>query len=107
MTADELIAHAARLQAGGDFAGAERACRGVLAHEPDHPQALHFLGLLCHRSGRSAEALGLLRRSVAIAPQREEFPCNLAAVLGATGRLTEALACLDGAVSLHPEHALT
>ena len=38
---------------GGDLRGAGRHYRAVLEREPQHPDALHLLGMLLHRLGRT------------------------------------------------------
>lgn len=57
----------------------------VLAAAPEHPEALHHLGLVWHRQGRDAEALALIRRSIALVPGALAWRFNLAGVLEARG----------------------
>lgn len=82
---------------------AEPILRGLLVLRPDDPNTLHFLGVLCHQSGRHAEALDLLRRSVERAPVAAHFRSNLAAVLGRLGRPDEAVQHLREVVRLEPQ----
>ena len=58
---DGAIAH----HAAGRLGDAEPMLREVLAEQPDNADALHYLGLLLHQTGRSGEGLPLLGRSVA------------------------------------------
>ncbi len=53
----------------GDIDAAERAYRHALEREPEHPLALHYLGVALHQRGRHVEALPLLERSAARVPQ--------------------------------------
>lgn len=79
--------------------------REALAQDPSDSRACHLLGLLCFQTGRTDEALELIRRSVELDPDRAEFVDNLAAVLGTLGRLEESLAASDRAVALRPNCA--
>lgn len=65
----------------GRLAEAERLYRGILAQFPEHPDATHFLGILGHQAGHADAALGLLRRSIELAPQAPQFRRNMAGVL--------------------------
>jgi predicted O-linked N-acetylglucosamine transferase (SPINDLY family) len=86
----------------GRLAEAERAYRAVLRREPDHVEAIHLLGMLCHQTGRNDAALDLLRRSVERSPSTAHFRSNLAAVLGRLGRPAEAVVHLREVVRLQP-----
>jgi tetratricopeptide (TPR) repeat protein len=71
---------------GGDLAAVER----LLARLPDHPSALHLLGLVRVRQGRAHEAADLLARSVAVRPDETQAQFNYGRVLAALGRHAEA-----------------
>src|SRR2546423_657618 len=64
-------------------AEAERICRLLLARGDSTPdvRVLQALAWLCRGSGRSAEAVGLLRRAVDARPDDPECLNNLASVL--------------------------
>ncbi|OIQ95875.1 hypothetical protein GALL_221210 [mine drainage metagenome] len=51
MTIEQAIAAAYGHWTAGQAAQAEHLCRQVLAAWPEHPDALHLLGLLAHGSG--------------------------------------------------------
>ncbi|MGK8976860.1 tetratricopeptide repeat protein [Burkholderia cenocepacia] len=54
--------------AAGRFDDAAREYEGVLASEPDRPDALHLYGVLQHQRGNTADAKRLMRRAVSLAP---------------------------------------
>jgi protein O-GlcNAc transferase len=101
-TVGQPIPLAQQLERKGKLAAAERLYRELLARQPRHPVALHLLGLLCHRTGRSREALELVKQSIAADPSVADFHCNLAVMLGAAGMLEEAVASLRKAIELRP-----
>jgi Flp pilus assembly protein TadD len=68
----------------------ERGCRALLETIPEHPQALHLLGLARARQGAAEEGERHLRRSIALEPGNTLFRFNLASFLRRAGRLAEA-----------------
>lgn len=85
----------------GRLAEAEAAWRAILERKPDDPEALHLLGLILVRSGRS-DGLELLDRSIERAPRNPAFLNNRAQILSEAGRGDEALRDLRRAVMLEP-----
>jgi len=88
-----------------DLAGAERAYREVLRAAPDHPDALHLIGVLLAQSGRAAEGAEHLRRAVARAPGNAMFLNNLGNAELAAGNPDAAAAAYADAVRHQPEFA--
>lgn len=89
----------------GEFDEAEEVCRKILAVAPDHPDALHWAGVLAHENGRTDEALALLERSLTLAPDQADWHSNLGVVRQATGDLEGAIASYERAIALKPSHA--
>ena len=100
-----LLAEAIALHRSDRLREAEPLYAAVLADAPDHPDALHFLGILRHRQNASAEAVALIRRSLALAPDNPDAHNNLGNVLFETGRGEEAVAAYRRVVELRPEAA--
>lgn len=88
-----------------DIAMAERLYREILTTTPDHADALHHLGLLCHQSGRHAQAVEFMERAAVIRPADAVLQINLGTASKAAGRLDKAIARLRRAVSLAPRMA--
>lgn len=76
-----IIEAARRYHRAGDLAEAEIGYRIALAREPDHPDALHLLGLLACQVGKGEVGLPLIRRAIARAPDVASFHVNLGNVL--------------------------
>ena len=84
---------------------AEAAYRAVLLAAPEHPDALHLLGLLhCDRDG-PAEALPLVEAAIAHAPDRAAFHATRGRALAALGRPAEAATAYRHAWALRPDTA--
>ncbi len=100
---DQLEAGLKRHQTG-DLAGAEDIYREVLAADPDHPDAHHFLGLIAFQQGAADQAIKLIERAIALAPDRPTFHANLGAASLAAGNEAGALAAYRESVRLEPDN---
>lgn len=96
--ADGLI-YAAKLHREGQLDAAEMIYRRVLNVVPDHPDALHFLGVLTHQRGDSDSAIELIRRAITIDPSLPDRYVNLGNVLAERGELDEAATCYRQAIA--------
>ncbi len=100
MTIEQAIATAYGHWNAGQAAQAEHLCRQVLAVWPEHPDALHLLGLLAHGFGNRPAALDYLRRASASPRAPALFHSNLAEMLRQSGLHQEAEAAGRRAVAL-------
>jgi tetratricopeptide (TPR) repeat protein len=89
----------------GAYRRAERIYRDVLRQVPDHPDALHLLGLVAHQQGRHDEALPLVQRAVSLRPDQPAFHNSLGVVRLAQGDLDAATDSFTTAVALQPRYA--
>jgi tetratricopeptide (TPR) repeat protein len=99
--AELLVAAFAHHQAGR-FAEAEALYRQILAGDPQNPDALHRLGVLCQQSNRHQEAVELIGRALALRPGCAEYANHLGTAYGALGQHDEAIAVLRRAVRMAP-----
>ena len=107
LTVEEAVAIAISLQRDDRLAEAEAIYGHVLQVVPDHPDALHYAGVLAHQAGRSDEGMALIERSLALVPDRADWVSNLGIVLQERGLLDEAIAVYHRAIALDPGHANT
>ncbi len=103
--AAETLADAVRLHQEGDLSRAEAMYRRILERNPDHPGALHLLGVLAHQQGLHERAVELIARAVASRPDQATYRSNLGVALLALGRAEEAEAALREALRLRPDDA--
>jgi predicted TPR repeat methyltransferase len=103
----DLLAAAVHRHEAGDLAAAESLYREVLARDPEHPDALHLLGLIAHAAGDITRAAAGIRRALALRPGEAVFHYNLANVLRDTGQLADAIASYRAALVLRPQDADT
>ncbi len=104
-TPDVHVARGMQAHQRGDLDAAERDYRAALASAPDHPAALHYLGVTHYQRGRVYEALPLLERAVGLVPGEPEFHNNLGLALVAADRIDEAIARYRKALALKPDLA--
>ncbi len=96
-----LEAAGAQLGAGRAEA-AEALVRQVLALAPRQPDALHLMGLICHRSARAEEAARWLRKAASAAPNQALFAFHLGEVLREQGQYNAALRAYQQALAAAP-----
>ena len=63
-----------------------RLCRAMLKLEPEHPDALHYAGVLAHKRGQQRRKRSrLIERSLELVPDQPDWYSNLGIVLQANG----------------------
>ena len=105
LTLEEAVALAILLQKNEQLVEARELYRRVLDTAPNHPDALHYAGVLAHQQGQSDEAVALIERSLALAPGRPDCYNNLGIILQSTGRLQAAIDAYQHAIAIDPGHA--
>jgi predicted O-linked N-acetylglucosamine transferase (SPINDLY family) len=105
MTIEQAFQLATQQHQAGRLAQAEQLYRQILAAQPNHAGALHFLGLVAHQAGRADLALDLISRAIQITPNVADFHNNLGSVLLALRRLDEAIQQFHIVLQLNPRSA--
>ncbi|CAM2152378.1 Glycosyltransferase 9 family protein [Pararobbsia alpina] len=89
----------------GEAVEAQKLYRGVLAFDPGHAEALHFLGLACDRAGDVAQAEPLLAKSLQRGLRYAWTYTNHATVLVKLGRYDKAIGVVEQALSIDARYA--
>lgn len=89
----------------GRLPEAESLYRKILANNPDHHIALHYLGLLGYQLGHDDTSVELIKRAVFVKPDYLQAHCNLANTLVELGRANEAETSCRNALALDPDKA--
>jgi protein O-GlcNAc transferase len=95
---------AIELHRAGDPRQASVLYAEILESEPDHPDAMHLLGVTETQLGRAESGLGWIARSLAINPQQPI--ANEGNALLALNRAAEALVSYEKALDLMPDYLL-
>ena len=98
------IEDALQHHSAGRLAEAEAIYQQVLQADPEHPDALHLLGVIANQVGRNDIAVDLISKAITNKPNLVEAHNNLGNALRALGRLDEARACHAKALSLKPDY---
>jgi tetratricopeptide (TPR) repeat protein len=104
-TVEQAFADAAERQNAGQFEEARAIYEGILAEQPDHPDALNLLGITLARQGKNEEAVGFMKRATEIRPGVPIYWNNLGLALTSLGRLDEAVAAFGEAIGISREYA--
>lgn len=102
---EQTLDRALEFHQAGRLPEAERLYREILSTSPNHPMALHYLGLLAHQAGHSEQALVLINRAVAELPDYAEAYCNLANICVQLERAEEAETYCRKALAFEPDNA--
>jgi tetratricopeptide (TPR) repeat protein len=102
--ASATLRRALALHQAGRLKEAEAGYRQALAEQPGNPDALHFLGLVAHQSGRHEDAIDLIRQAIAVR-RRPVFSYNLAQVYLAQNKAAAAEEALRQTIADAPDHA--
>ena len=90
----------------GKFADAASIYQQILGIVPDHPVALHFLGLIAQQNGKLDEAELLICRSLASNPGSAGAYSDLGNILKDQGKVLQAIAAQRRAIELEPGYAI-
>lgn len=103
-TIPEALQIAIQHHQAGRLQEAEVIYRQILQSQPDHPDALHLLGLVAHQVGRHEAAVDLIGKAIAINPAAPEYHNNIGEAYRAQGRRKEAMDCYRRALGLRPDY---
>ncbi len=94
---DQALAHhqAGRLQQ------AETMYRQILMSRPNHPDALHLLGMIALQAGNHDTAVKLIKRAVEVKPDISVYHHSLAQALRTSRKLDQAITAYRQAIALN------
>jgi len=99
---EALLAAGMELHRAGDLARAAEIYGRVLAAVPDHPDALHLLGVVALQQDRLEDAIRSISAAIAANPATAAYHANLGNAWRKGGVLDRAVACFDRALALDP-----
>jgi predicted O-linked N-acetylglucosamine transferase (SPINDLY family) len=104
LSVEQALQIAWRHHQTGRLPQAEALYRQILQQQPNHPDALHLLGVIAHQAGRHDLAVDLIGRAIALLPNHPEACDNLGKALQAQGQLDAAIAAYRQAIALNPRY---
>ncbi len=102
---ETALAHVAAAIAAGRLADADRVLGAIREVWPDHPEALHMLGILAYRAGNGRAAAAWFMQTIEHAPDHATAWANLGLALRHLGHTEDAVKRLHHATELDPEFA--
>lgn len=105
MSIDQALQYAMDLHRDGALEGAATIYQRILDVLPDHPDALHLLGMARHQMGRSEDGVALIGRAIQAEPAYAGYHNNLGNIHASHGRLQEATQAYQQAIALSPDQA--
>jgi protein O-GlcNAc transferase len=89
----------------GEYQSAETLYRQILQQQPNHPDALHLLGVINAQNNRPQVAVELIQQAIQVDSLNARFYNSLGNVWWGQQQLKKALKCYQQAVALNPELA--
>ena len=105
ITIEDALQRAVRYHNSGDFGYAVELYSQILEASPNHPEAMHLLGVLGSQFGQHEEAVSLISQAIENSPNQPVYHCNLGNVLQAQGKFEEAKQSFQKCLSIDPNMA--
>ena len=90
----------------GELDQAETVFREILKIAPDHPGALHFLGVIARQCGKLESAIKLIKKAVEVSPNYHTAYNNLGQTYRDMGDIDKAKEAFNRAIDENPKYAL-
>jgi tetratricopeptide (TPR) repeat protein len=103
-TIPDTIKLGTQLMNSGQFDQAEALFHQILQTHENHSDALHFMGLISHRKGRSQDAIAFISKAIEYNPRVAVFYYNLGCILDALGEHRKAIRAYKNSISLNPNY---
>lgn len=103
MQTQSIFNKAIEFQKAGNPAEAEKLYFQVLQQTPDHPDALHLLGLLYSQYKEAKRAEEYLQRAVEVFPDSEVYQTSLGQLFASMGDTDRAIKCFEEAIEIDPD----
>jgi tetratricopeptide (TPR) repeat protein len=104
-TAADVFGAGLKLHQAGRLVEAEALYRRALAIRPNHPDALHLLGVIASQTGRHELSVQLIELAIEHDENNPLYYANCGLSLHALNRFEQALQNYDRALALHPDYA--
>ena len=88
----------------GQFDQAEDLFHQMLKTHENHSDALHFMGLISHRKGKSQDAIAFISKAIENNPRIAVYYYNLGYIFTALGQLEKAIKAYKNSISLKPNY---
>jgi protein O-GlcNAc transferase len=105
LTVQQALDLAVQHHRAARLAEAEGLYRQILAQQPTHVDAMHFLGVIALQAGHHDAAVELISRAISLKPNFPEAYVNLGLARRELGQIDAAIAAYQTAIALRPDYA--
>jgi hypothetical protein len=105
MQIQQAIRQAWVLQSTGRQVEAETICKQIFSIRPNHPEAMHLLGVMALRDGNIPDAIVALTNASQGMITNPQFKCNLGLAYHEQGQLNQAIKYYRQALKLRSDYA--
>ena len=105
LTIQKALDLAVQHHKSGRLSDAESLYQQILQTDPDHPIALHLLGVIAHQMGKNDVAVDLITKALALKPDWAEAHSNLGNALQDLGNPEDAVTSFHKALAIKPDYA--
>ncbi len=99
-----LLQEAIQLHQKGDLSGAGALYRKMLVSYPNHPDALHLLGVIAQQRGDNDKAVNYIAKALSFNPSAAFYHNNLGSAYLNLNKCKEAAQCFETAIRLKPDY---
>jgi protein O-GlcNAc transferase len=100
---DQFLALAISHHQAGRLAQAEELYKLILQTNPNHPDALHLLGMVLAQTGRAPEGIELIHKAIAAMPDAALFHMSLGEAQRRVRNVDQSVASFTRSIELDPE----
>jgi predicted O-linked N-acetylglucosamine transferase (SPINDLY family) len=104
LTIPQALQVALQNHQAGRLGQAEHMYREILKHAPQHPDALHLLGVLLSQNDKHDDAAQLIERAIEVNPTFADYHNNLGEALRRSGKTERAVESYQRALHLRPDY---
>jgi protein O-GlcNAc transferase len=101
---DRKLEAAVKYHRSGELQKAGKICKKILKITPNHPEALHLLGLIAYHVGNRDAGIAFINKAIQNDPENSVYYNNFGNALKDQGRLDEAISCYQKALQLRPDY---
>ncbi len=99
---NSLFSHAVGSMQAGDLELAEKTFAQILREFPNHPDALHFTGVIYSKKGDHEKGIEWVKKAISFHDKNPVYHINLSRIYMLTKAYEESIKCLDRALELSP-----
>ncbi len=91
-----------RLQRQGELDKAAQIYQEILDRIPEHPDALHLLGMIMYKCGNYPDAASMIKKAISIAPKVSQYHNSMGKVLVKLGQHDKSIMYYENALDIDP-----